>query len=107
MIKPEGHRVIVRPDPKDGPTQETTGSGIYLMEKTREKFDAEVNREHRSLTKGTFVEAGPRADLSFTDVELKPGMRLLFVQYSGIVDEEEDGQELWIMNDEDVLGIIL
>ena len=97
-LNPEGHRVVVKPDE----TKETSDGGIILVDETKD-------RENRAMTQGEFVAGGPMMDLAFRKdgeiYELTPGDRLLFVMYGGVI-YEEDEVRYFVMNDEDILGII-
>jgi len=94
MLLPEGHRVVVRPDKVD----EKSAGGIILVPET-------TDREQRASTQGELVSMGPDVILNFDGRELKPGDRVLHVLYAGVT--YEDGEDrLFIMNDEDLLGIL-
>ena len=94
MLNPEGHKVVVRPDK----VEEMSEGGIILVDETKD-------REHRASTQGTIVGLGPDVILSFHDTAAMAGDRVLYVQYAGVI-YKEDGDEYWIMNDEDILGIL-
>lgn len=97
MIKPEGYRVLIKPVK----LAEKTDGGIYLSDQGREKLQ-------RAQTEGVVVALGPRCDISFSDHELKPGDKIQFVQYAGVdyFDPELPDEIFWIINDQDVVGLI-
>ena len=91
----EGNRVLVRPDK----LEEKTEAGIIMPVQARDVED-------RGASKGTFLAAGPNADLFFEgEREIKKGERVAFVQYAGVSIQHE-GEDLWIMSDQDLLCII-
>ena len=94
MIKPVGHRVLVKPD---GDKSKTDG-GIYIPARA-------VENEQRRTQKGVIVDIGALAWRDFGDglPWAKIGDRVVFVQHAGFVVEDEDGTYR-LMNDEDIVA---
>lgn len=94
MIKPQGHRVLVRPDKKE----EKTVGGIIIAETIRE-------REELAGIFGTVVAIGPNAWAAFDDGKpwAQVGDRVVFSKYGGLVLEDPDTKELFrLLNDDDI-----
>jgi len=109
-MRVEGHRIVVKPMPPDDDSEKM----IIVPHTVKE-------REARAQMIGLFHKAGPLADLCFykedkeeytsddemiTAQDLKPGMKMLFVQYPGLTIPDDDGETYWWMQDSDILGII-
>jgi chaperonin GroES len=91
-IEPEGHKLIVLPDP----ISEKTAGGIY-------RPDVVKDQEQRAEIKGSVVAIGPEVIIAFNDGPLKVGDRIVFARYGGF--EMNDGDVKYrIINDEDVLA---
>lgn len=100
-LKPVAHRILVKPDA----VEETTKSGlIYKTEQT-------VEQERWSQVKGTLVDMGGQAFTApFSEAEremLKPGARIYFRKFEGIVIDGADGEEYRLCTDTDVGGVVL
>jgi len=96
MLIPEGHRVLVKPEP----VNEKTDSGLLY------KPDRARDVEARAQTHGKFIDCGPNTILTFNNHKLKKGDKIVFVRYAGIdIIDPEDDEVYWIMNDEDVLAV--
>ena len=92
-FKPLHDRVLVR---RLGEEEKTAG-GIIIPDTAQEK-----------PSEGKIVAVGPGArekDGSFVPMEVKVGDRILFGKWSG-TEATIDGQELLIMQESDVIGII-
>ena len=92
-FKPLHDRVAVR---RLGEEEKTAG-GIIIPDTAQEK-----------PSEGKIVAVGPGArekDGSFVPMEVKVGDRILFGKWSG-TEATIDGQELLIMQESDVMGII-
>ena len=92
-IRPLHDRVIV----KRRPSERTTDSGIVIPDAAAEKPD-----------QGEIVAAGPgkRDDGGkLIEMDVKVGQRVLFGKYSGQAIKV-DGEELLVMREEDIMGII-
>lgn len=102
MIKPTGHKILVKPDP----VEETTESGIVVSVGQGKRL------EEAGQQLGTLVDAGPQAWKAFSkDFTGEPwasiGDRVLFSKYAGLhVEDPEDGNKYIILNDEDLVAII-
>jgi chaperonin GroES len=91
-IKPLADRVLVRPDA----AEETTSSGIIIPDTAKEKPQ-----------RGTIVAAGPGKVENGTkiDMTVKDGDKVLYGKYSG-TEVTVDGEDLLIMRESDILGIL-
>jgi chaperonin GroES len=91
-IKPLGDRVIVRPDA----AEETTSFGIIIPDTAKEKPQ-----------RGTVVAvgAGKVENGVKVDMTVKAGDKVLYGKYAG-TEITIDGEELMIMRESDILGVI-
>ena len=92
-LQPLGDRIVVERDVTD----EKTIGGIYLPEAAKDK-----------PSRGTVVSAGDGkllADGSRSDLQVKPGDRVLFTTY-GPNEIKLGDDEILLMREEDVLAII-
>lgn len=101
MIKPTGHRVLIKPDK----VEKTTASGIIL--------GIDEKLEKGGVQKGLLVDTGPQAWKAFSvDFSGPPwataGDYIYFSRYAGkfVQDPADPDTEYMIMNDEDILGVI-
>lgn len=94
-ITPLGDRLVVRPSGKEG--EKKLASGIIIPEA--------VNKE--KLVKGTVVAVGPGKFIEGTRVplEVKVGDTVLFSSY-GYDEVKIEGEEYFILNESNVLGIV-
>lgn len=91
---PLGHRLLVLPDSVETKTQ----SGIVLVTET-------TGREEMAQVKGTLVAVGDGCWKDTTVGEwAKPGDRIVFGKYSGLLWPGADGEKYRILNDLDVVG---
>lgn len=92
-------RVLVMPDV----VPEKTGS-IFVPETARE-------RDQFAQCEGVLVAAGvnafSEARQSADFVPPKPGDRIIFAKYGGIMLDGKDGQKYRIMNDADITALII
>ena len=91
---PAGHRLIIKPDP----VEEKTKSGIYKPQEVQ-------SMEQRAATTGTILAIGKDAWYDKRSPWAEVGNRILFSQYAS-VRYYIDTEELWIINDEDVLVVL-
>src|SRR5690606_7255196 len=91
-IKPLGDRVVVRPVEADDKTQ----SGLYIPDTAKEKPQ-----------RGTIVSVGPGRveDGKKIDMSVGEGDTVLYGKYAG-TEITIDGEDLLIMRESDILGII-
>lgn len=91
-IKPLADRVLVRPDA----AEETTSSGIIIPDTAKEKPQ-----------RGTIVAAGPGKveNGAKIDMTVKDGDKVLYGKYSG-TEVTVDGEDLLIMRESDILGVL-
>lgn len=100
MIKPCGHRVLIKPLPTD----DMTKGGIYIPPTEKEK-------QQRDQQRGTIVDVGKTAWKAFDrdDPNWEPwakvGDLVMFSRYGGktVYDGET---EYRILNDEDIVAIV-
>jgi chaperonin GroES len=93
-IKPLGDRVVVQPLEAESKTK----GGILLPDTAKEKPQ---EGKIVAVGKGKVLESG-----SVQPPEVKVGDKVLYGKYSGNEITAKDGQELLIMREEDILGII-
>ncbi len=91
-IKPLSDRVLVKPDV----AEETTSSGIIIPDTAKEKPQ-----------RGTIVAVGEGRYENGTKIEmsLKEGDKVLYGKYAG-TELNIEGDELMIMRESDILGIV-
>ncbi|MHA7820324.1 MAG: co-chaperone GroES [Erythrobacter sp.] len=91
-FRPLHDRVVVRRIEAD---QKTAG-GIIIPDSAQEK-----------PSEGEVVSVGPgiREDGAFVELDVKPGDRILFGKWSG-TEVKIDGEDLLIMKESDIMGII-
>ena len=101
MIKPTGHRVLIKPDK----VEKTTASGIIL--------GIDEKLEKGGVQRGLLVDTGPQAWKAFSvdftgDPWAENGDYIYFSRYAGkfVQDPADPETEYMIMNDEDILGVI-
>ena len=92
-VKPLADRVIIEP----AAAEEKTAGGIIIPDTAKEK-----------PSEGEIIAVGPGAlnnDGKRNPIDVKVGDKVLFSKYSG--DEVKiDGQDLIIIKEEDVIGIL-
>jgi len=91
-IRPLHDRVIV-----ERKAEEKTAGGIVIPDTAGEKPQ-----------KGVVLKAGPgkrKEDGSLVSLDVKAGDQVLFGKYSG-TEVTIDGQELLVMREEDIMGVI-
>ncbi len=91
-IKPLGDRVVVKAEP----AEEMTSSGLFIPDTAKEKPQ-----------RGRIVSVGPGRVENGTkiDMSVKAGDTVLYGKYSG-TEITLDGEELLIMRESDILGIV-
>lgn len=93
-IRPLHDRVIVR---RISESDSKTAGGLFIPDTAREKPQ---EGEVVAVGKGKVLENGDRVA-----PDVKAGDRVLFGKYSG-TEAKLDGEELLIMREDDILGII-
>ncbi len=93
-IKPLHDRVIIR---RIEDTNNQTAGGLYIPDSAKEKPQ---EGEVVAAGEGKYKEDGSRQTL-----DVKEGDRVLFGKYSGS-EIKIDGEELLIMREDEILGII-
>ena len=76
----------------------TTASGLILPDSTQEKMNRGVVV---SVGKGNVDDSGAAQDL-----EVQEGDTVVFGKYSGSSIQDENGEDLLILKEKDILGII-
>lgn len=91
-IRPLGDRVVVRPEA----AEERTSAGIYIPDTAKEKPQ-----------RGKVVAVGPGKVENGTKVDMtvKEGDLVLYGKYSG-TEITIDGEDVLIMRESDILGIV-
>ena len=92
-IKPLQDRVLVQPLESD----EKTAGGIIIPDTAKEKPQ-----------EGKIVATGPgkkTEDGTLMPLEVKKGDRVLFGKWSG-TEVQIDGEDMMIMNESDIMGVI-
>ena len=92
-IKPLEDRIVVRPLE----AEQTTASGLVIPDTAKEKPQ-----------EGEIVAAGPGArdeNGTVSPLDVKAGDRVLFGKWSG-TEVKIDGQDLLIMKESDIMGVI-
>ena len=98
MIRPAGHRVLV----KVQEAETVTAAGIIIP-------DAISERQAEANVFGEIVAVGPTAWRAFDDGQpwAKVGDLVAFAKYGGFVIEDPDTKERFILlNDEDITAVI-
>lgn len=92
MIQPLGDRVVV----KAQDAEEKTASGLFIPDSAKEKPQ-----------RGTVVAVGPGRVENGTkiDMTVKEGDSVLYGKYAG-TEITLDGEDLLIMRESDILGIV-
>ena len=94
-FKPLGHRLLVLPEE----VKKRTSGGLYLPEDTTGKAEM-------AQVKGTLIAVGDGCWLDTpTPNWAKPGDKIVFGKYAGLLWEGADGQKYRILNDLDVVGL--
>jgi chaperonin GroES len=94
QIRPLHDRVIVR---RIDASESKTSGGLYIPDSAKEKPQ---EGEVVAVGKGKLLENGSRVE-----PDVKAGDRVLFGKYSG-TEVKLDGEELLIMREDEILGII-
>ncbi len=98
MIRPCGHRILVKPDE----ISEIRGGVILVPPSVRE-------REQYAQTFGEIVAIGPTAWKGFDEGKpwAKVGDRVSYAKYGGyLMEDPETKQQFRILNDEDIVSVI-
>jgi len=95
-IIPFLHRVLV----KLKPVEKTTESGIIIPDTTTRK-------EQAATEEGTIVAVGDTFGKDFGATYIpQVGDKVYFAKYAGKFIKDEDGTDLVLLNDEDIVAII-
>lgn len=98
-ITPVGHRILLEPDE----VQKVSAGGIVLPMEA-------VERDELAQCFGRVVAVGPEAWHEATAKGLpqwaKPGDRVIFGKYSGLIFPGHDGGKYRLINDRDVVAVV-
>jgi chaperonin GroES len=98
MIKPMHDFILVKREEKEGKTK--TKSGLIIPEKQTEKYE---------VLKGEVIEAGPGRKTpnsnKLIETSVNKGDEILYKQYAGH-KIEVDGEDLWLINERDIIATI-
>jgi chaperonin GroES len=92
-LRPLGDRVVVRPIERET----MTPSGIVLPDTSKEKPQ-----------EGKVLAVGPGRlleDGTYAQLDIKEGDRVIYSKYSG-TEFKQDGQEMLVLSERDVLAVI-
>ncbi len=108
MIKPCGHRLVVKPykqEQVDEILKKATESGFL---KDFQIVNTNKDREDASVDKGVVESIGPTAWKDFgSDPWCAVGDVILFAKFAGKVVQDPDTKEnVFILNDEDVVAVV-
>ena len=92
-LHPLDDRIVVRP----GESEETTASGLVIPDTAKEKPQ---EGEIMAVGPGGRDETG-----KLTPLDVKKGDKVLFGKWSG-TEVKIDGQELLIMKESDIMGVV-
>ncbi len=95
-MKPVLHRIVVKADP----VEKRTESGIVLALNERNEKKATVSGVVVAIGSTAFESFGSTADKE----GVKVGTRVYYAKYAGA--EVKDNEDLVVLNDEDVLGVL-
>ena len=96
-IEPEGVKVLIRPKK----VEKVTEGGIIVPDSVQ---DSEKYRKVR----GTIVAIGPAVEntVEFEGGPLKVGDEVIYAKHSGVFVQDENGEDLRLANDVDILARI-
>jgi chaperonin GroES len=95
MLKPIGDHILVRPLKKE----EMTKSGLYLPDAAQEK---QQQGTVMAVGHGKYVDGKL---LSFADMGVKEGQTVMFTKY-GPTEVKIDDEELYVLDSNDILGVM-
>jgi co-chaperonin GroES (HSP10) len=95
-IHPKGHRILIYPEP----VEETTASGIVI------NTGNNIERERLAQLRGVVVEVGSTAWHDQPEAWVKPGDKIIFGKYSGLIYKGDDDLEYRIINDLDIVATV-
>lgn len=104
MIKPAGHRILVRPDSLeevDDSVRRARAMNLELPPMTK-------RQEQTAVDRGTVVSVGHSAFKDFGDLQwCKEGDLVAYAKYGGkFVKDPETDEDLLIINDEDIIAVL-
>lgn len=108
MIKPAGHRLVVKPfkqEEVDPVLKKAQESGFL---KNFEIVNSNKAREDASVDKGVVLDIGPTAWKDFGgEAWCKKGDVILFAKFAGkFTTDPETEEDVVILNDEDVVAVV-
>lgn len=108
MIKPCGHRLVVKPFKQDEVDEVLVNAKKSEFLKGFEIINSNKDREDASVDKGVVESIGPTAWKDFGgEAWCAVGDTILFAKFAGKVVEDPDTKEKrFILNDEDVVAVL-
>lgn len=108
MIKPCGHRLVVKPFKQEDVDEVLAAAKKSGFLDQIEIINNNKKREDASVDRGIVVAIGASAWMDFkTDPWCKVGDEILFAKFAGkFVDDPETGESVCILNDEDVVAVV-
>lgn len=94
-IIPCGYRVVIRPEA----VPEQSKGGIILPEMQLEK-------ENLAQVYGELVAVGPEAWKDSKEPWAKPGDRIIYGKYAGLIFPGNDGVKYRVINDKDIVAVV-
>jgi len=95
-IHPQGNRVLI----KTLELEEKTASGIILATVSQRE------REEMANTTGEVIEVGPEAFTDRETVWCKPGDRVIFAKYAGLLYVGKDDVKYRVINDDNIVATL-
>lgn len=94
-FEPTGYRVLVLPDV----VKQKTAGGILIPETARDDHG-------RAQILGNLIAVGPDAWDKYPKPWAKPGDRVMFARYGGLLVTGRDGLEYRILNDDQITAVV-
>jgi len=101
-VDPVEYRVLIKPDSVGGTIKLANGKELHIPDESQD-------REAAAQVKGTLISHGDNAFEHMSVAErakLRPGTRVYYAKYQGIVVKGADGEEYRMCNDKDISAII-
>jgi chaperonin GroES len=94
-IRPVEFKVLVKPDG----VEKTSAGGIIIP-------DDKSDRDQMAMATGVIAEQSEYAFSAWDNNAPKPGDRVIFAKYAGMVTTGNDGEEYRVMNDKDICAVL-
>lgn len=95
-IHPQGNRILIRPLE----VEEKTASGIIVSTSTMKE------REDMANTTGEVIEMGKEVFMDCLTPWCKPGDRVVFAKYAGLLYLGKDGCKYRLINDDNIVATL-